>query len=191
MRDPIEKYLENVLCHADLAPADEQNVRAELSEHLHALREPGNSATPTEVYTMLKTQFGNPKIVGRAIAAAKGRMRTYFKKKLHKLPLRLGIALILAFAVRYAVAQEFYITGNAVAPVIPLGSRVFVYKLAKSFNPGDIVVYQLASGQNRVGSILRQTPTGDWLVERNNGLTKEVQTIPHQNIVGRVFLNTR
>jgi hypothetical protein len=190
MHNPIEKYLEDVLCYADLAKDDERSVRAELSEHLHELQS-ATSSPPTEVYTMLKDQFGSPKIVGRAIAAAKGRLRTYFKKTTRKLPLRIGIALILAFAVRYAVAEEFYIAGPGVAPVIPLGSRVLVYKLAKSFSPNDIVVYQISSGQYHAGTILRQTPTGSYLIERNTGQSKETQDIPVQNIVGRVFLNTR
>ena len=73
MRDPIAKYLEDVLCYADLAAADERNVRAELSEHLHELAAPAESSNPIEVYAMLKDQFGTPKRVGRAIAAAKGR----------------------------------------------------------------------------------------------------------------------
>lgn len=140
---------------------------------------------------MLKDQFGNPKRLGRGIAAAKGRTRTYFKKMARKLPLRVGIALILAFAVRYAVAEEFYIAGNGVAPIIPLGSRVFVYKLAKSFNPADVVVYSIPNGQYRVGTIVHESPTGGWLIERNKAGKKEVQDIPRQNIVGRVFLNTR
>ena len=146
MRDPIARYLEDVLCYADLAAGDERNVRAELSEHLHELAAPADSSNPTEVYAMLNDQFGTPKRVGRGIAAAKGRLRTYFKKTVRKLPLRVGVALVLAIAVRQCVAQEFYVPGNSVAPVVPQGSRVFVYKLAKSFNPGDVVVYRFDAG---------------------------------------------
>jgi hypothetical protein len=191
MRDPIAKYLEDVLCYADLAPRDERSVRAELSEHLHELAAPAQSSNPTEVYAMLKDQFGTPKRVGRGIAAAKGRLRTYFKKTARKLPLRVGIALVLAFAVRYAVAQAFYIPGNAVSPVIPRGSGILVYKLAKSLDPGDVIVYRLPDGVYRVGIIIRQSQDGGWLTEKNNGSTKERTDVARQDIVGRVFLNTR
>ncbi len=191
MRDPIAKYLDDVLCYADLTPGDERNVRAELSEHLHELAAPAESSNPTEVYAMLKNQFGTPKLVGRAIAAAKGRLRTYFKKTARKLPLRVGIALVLAFAVRFAVAQAFYVPGNAVSPVVPRGSRVLVYKLAKSFDPGDVVVYRVASGEYRIGIVVHQTHDDVWLIERNNGSAKERTDIARQDIIGRVFLNTR
>jgi uncharacterized protein YijF (DUF1287 family) len=191
MRDPIARYLEDVLCYADLAPRDERSVRAELSEHLHELTAPAQSSNPTEVYAMLKDQFGTPKRVGRGIAAAKGRLRTYFKKTARKLPLRVGIVLVLAFAVRYAVAQSFYVPGNSVSPAIPRGSRILVYKLAKSFDPGDVVVYRFANGEFRVGIIVHQSHDGGWLVEKNNGSTKERTDVARQDIVGRVFLNTR
>lgn len=192
MRDPVEKYLEDVLCYADLAAPDEKNVRAELSEHLHALADSFTNSKPTEIYAMLKDQFGKPGIVGRSIAAAKGRVRTYFKKSVRKWPLRIGICLILAFSVRYAVAEVFYVTGAGGAPAVPTGSRIFVYKLSKSFNPGDVVVYKTPTGENYVGVIVRQNPTGDWLIERNKGTPHDtIHAIAPKDIVGRVFLNTR
>jgi len=191
MRDPIEKYLENMLCYADLSIADERSVRAELAEHLHALVENSQAANPKETYAMLKDEFGNPKKVGGAIAAAKGRVRTYFKKVARKLPLRIAIALVLAFAVRYAVAEEFYVSGDGVAPIISRGSRVFVYKLANSFNPGDVVVYRNTTGEYLLGTIQRESNSNGWLVARNTGGKKEVQDVPRERIIGRVFLNTR
>jgi len=191
MRDAIDQYLEDVLCYADLAAADERGTRAELAEHVHLLVESSPNSHPTEVYAMLTDQFGNPKIVGRAISAAKGRVRTYFKKTVRKLPLRIGIALVLAFGVRHSIAEAFYVAGNGVAPMIPLGSRVLVYKLAHSFDPGDVVVYHLANGENLLGIIQHQCETGGWRIERNAGAAKEVQIVATQDIVGRVFLNTR
>ena len=61
MRDAIEKYLEETLCHADLSAADERGTRAELAEHLHRLVESFPNSNPKELYAMLKEQFGNPK----------------------------------------------------------------------------------------------------------------------------------
>ena len=156
MRNGIEKYLDDVLCYADLASADEYSVRAELAEHLHALAENSQDSNPKEIYAMLKDQFGSPKRVGLNIAAAKGRVRTYFKKRLRKLPLQLAIALVLAFGLRYAVAEEFYVTGDGVAPIISRGSRVFVYKLAHSFHLQDVVVYRDTAGVYLLGTMLKQ-----------------------------------
>lgn len=119
MRDPVEKYLENVLCYADLVPGDERSVRAELAEHLHLMAVESPANNPKEIYAMLNEQFGNEKRLGRAIAAAKGRVRTYFKKRRRRLPIQIGVALVLAFAVRFAVAQSFYVTGDGASPMVP------------------------------------------------------------------------
>ncbi len=140
---------------------------------------------------MLKDQFGDPKKVGNAIAAAKGKLRTYFKKTARKLPLRIAIALVLAFLVRYAVAESFYVTGNGVAPLIPRGARVMVFKLATTFNPGDVIVYRGADGSNLLGTIKCQSTSGVWIVERNNDKAKETHNVPPEMVIGRVFLNTR
>jgi len=193
MRDAIEKYLEDTLCYADLSAADERGTRAELAEHLQLMVESFPNSNPTETYAMLKEQFGSPKIVGRGIAAAKGRIRTYFKKTARKLPLRVGIALVLAFAVRHSIAETFYVSGNGVSPMIPLGSRVLVYKLVHTFTPGDVVVYRLSNGENRLGVIRGECDGGQWRIERNAGSSsgKEIQLIATKDIVGRVFINTR
>jgi hypothetical protein len=196
-RDPIEKYLEDVLCYADLAPEDERTVSAELNEHLHALIEstplpnPKENYTPKEIYTMLKDQFGLPKKVGRGIAIAKGRVRTYFKKQWRKLPWKVAIAFALAFVVRLTVAQAFYVSGDGVAPLIPRGSRVLVYKLANSFAPGDVVVYRNSQNENLLGKVVRETDTGGWIVQRYSGANCVTLEITKSQIVGRVFLNTR
>ncbi len=118
-------------------------------------------------------------------------MRTYFKKRLRKLPLQLAVALVLAFGLRYAVAQEFYVTGDGVAPIICRGSRVFVYKLADSFHPQDVVVYRDTAGEYLLGTIERESNSNGWLVARNAGSKREVNDVPRERIVGRVFLNTR
>src|SRR6202453_4854310 len=85
MPDGIQTYVEDVVCYADLAAPDERTVRAELAEHLQTLATLSHLSDPKEIYAMLKDQFGNPKTVGRAIASAKGRLRTYFKKLRRKL----------------------------------------------------------------------------------------------------------
>jgi hypothetical protein len=191
MPDSIETYLEDVLCYADLAAKDERSVRAELAEHLHTMVEASPTSTPKEIYAVLSEEFGKPKIVGRAIAAAKGRIRTYFKKRRRRLPIQVGIAVLLGLAVRFAVAQEFHVSGDGAAPLVPRGSRVLVYKLARTFNPGDVVVFRLNPGEYRLGIIQHETGSGGWVVERKNRGVKETLELPMDWIVGRVFLNTR
>ncbi len=191
MPDGIQRYVEDVVCYADLVASDERIVRAELVEHLQTLTTLSHLSDPKEIYAMLKDQFGNPKTVGRAIATAKGRVRTYFKKLRRKLPWQIGIALVLAFAVRFSIAQAFIIPGDSVSPMVPRGSRVLVYKLARSFNPGDVMVYRIGPGEFRVGIVVCQRSDGEWVVQKNHGAGKEITNVPQEQIVGRVFLNTR
>jgi hypothetical protein len=191
MRDPIELYLENVLCYADLAAGDERSVRAELAEHLQLMAVQSRANNPKEIYAMLNEQFGSEKKLGRAIAAAKGRVRTYFKKKRRVWPIQCAIALVLAFAVRIAVAQSFYVAGDGASPMVPRGSRVLVYKLAHSFKPGDVIVYRNSDSEFRMGIVDREIGDGRWLIERNHGSAKEMVELAQDKIVGRVILNTR
>jgi hypothetical protein len=191
MRDPIDKYLEDVLCQADLARDDEHSVRAELKEHLETLMTSATVSNPKEIYTMLKDEFGNPKKVGRAIAHARGYLRTFFKKQRRTLPWKVGIAAVLLLAIRYSVAESFYVPGDGLSPEIPRGSRVLVYKLSHSFAPGDVIVYRHSQNQNWLGRIVRESNSGGWVVERNAGADRVVAEIADSQIIGRVFLNTR
>jgi hypothetical protein len=186
MPDAIERYIENVLIRADLSVDDERIVRAELNEHLHNLLAGKPAADPKEVYAMIENEFGNAGAIGKSIAAAKGRMRTYFKKQMRKLPLKLAAVIVLAFTVRYAVAQPFYVPSNAAAPQIPQGSRVLVYKLTRSFVPGDVVVFT-ADAVHQVGIVV--SVQEDNLVVQKHGVEKF--TVPLDQVVGRVILNTR
>ena len=55
------------------------------------------------------------------------------------------------------------------------GAGYLVYKLAKSFNPGDVVVYRVASGEYRIGIVVHQTHDDVWFIERNNGSAKNAR----------------
>jgi hypothetical protein len=191
MRDPTEKYLEDVLCYADLAPGDERTVRAELNEHLQTLLESAQNLNPKEITAMLNEQFGHPKKVGRAIALAKGRLRTFFKKQRRTLPWKVAAIVILFVLAHYTVAQAFYVPGEGASPMIPRGSRVLVNKLAHDFTAGDVLVFRNSTGQYLLGTVLRPTDAGGWVVERNKGDDKLDFEITPAQVVGRVFLNTR
>jgi hypothetical protein len=187
MRDPIERYLDEVMWNAALARPDERTVRQELKDHLATLANADHPQSK-EVYTTLEEKFGSPRNIGDAIAQAKGRFRTYLKKKARRLPITLAIVLVLAFAVRWRVAQAFYAAGNAAAPAVPKGSGVLVFKLATTFDPGDVVVFRLDSGEARLG-IVKATQADGSLVLSRNGSPDVVE--PRDRIVGRVILNTR
>jgi hypothetical protein len=191
MRDPIEQYLEDVLCWADLAKDDERSVGTELKEHLVSLTKKALGSNPKETYAMLKVEFGQPSKVGRGIAAAKGRLRTFLKKQRRRLPWHVGIGVFLAIVLRYTVVEAFYVAGDGVTPMIPKGSRCLVYKLAHSFVPGDVLVYRNSSGLNLLGKVIREGNSGDWIVERNIGTERTMTEVASNQIVGRVFLNTR
>jgi signal peptidase S26 family len=186
MRDGLELYLENVICRANLARDDERIVEAELREHLAALAGASpNKSTPREVYAMLEREFGPAKRVGSAIALAKGRLRTFLKKQMRIKPII--VSLVLALMVRWAVAQTFYAPSDAAAPQIPKGSRVLVYKLARSYSPGDVVVFRNHDGVYRIG-IVQGTQSGG-LAVRRNGFPDVV--VPMDQVIGRVIFNTR
>jgi len=192
MRDGLERYLEDVICHANLARDDERLVESELREHLQSiLAADTNTKPPTsnpkETYTMLEQEFGPPGKIGSSIARAKGRLRTYLKKQRRRAPVSIAVCLVLALAVRWAIAEPFYAAGDGAYPLVPKGSRVLVYKLAKSYEPGDVVVFRAPDGINYLGIV--KAENADVVVVSRHA--QPDQTVPLDQMVGRVFLNTR
>lgn len=193
MRDAIERYLDQVMRHAALAPADARPVRQELREHLHQLLAdfPSHSATFKETFAMLNDQFGDPRSLGRSIAASKGRVRTILKKTARRAPFVLAALAVLAFGIRATVAEAFRVVGDSVAPDLPAGSHCLVYKLASDFRPGDVIVYRPADHPDRryLGIVkgTGQTPR-TLIVTRHRAAPF---TIPESTVIGRVFINTR
>jgi len=189
MRDPIDRYIEDVIVAADLAREDERAVSAELKEHLLSLAANSKKSNPKEIYAMIENEFGNANKIGRSIAAAKGRFRTYLKKQRRRLLPKIAVALVLAFAVRCAVAEPFLAAGDGASPQIPRGSRVMVYKLTRTFVPGDVIVFKTAEVENLLG-VVKESTGESLIVQRNHGVLPDV-TVPLSRVVGRVFLNTR
>ena len=188
MDDPIEKYLDEVMSFADLAPGDQRQVRAELRDHLERIAEQSNLTNPREVLAMLNNEFGQPGQIGGDIAAAKGRKRTYFKKLARKLAISVAAIVVLTLGVRSTIAQPFYCPGTGVAPAVPSGSYVLVYKLASSYKCGDVIVFRNAEGGFRLGFAIMLDSRGNLIVSRNG---QPDQTVPLQRVVGRVVLITR
>jgi hypothetical protein len=192
MPDPIEDYLDQVMREASLSRADQRRVRAELREHLHEMLESQKSQlNPTEAFAMMSNQFGDPTFLGKAMASAKGRFRTYLKKKARRVPIGIAIVVVLTLAIRAKVAEAFYVPGDSVSPVVPRGSRCLVNKLASDFRAGDVIVYWSSEAPgHRYLAIVKSSAEGsdELVITRNN---RPAINIPRSSIVGRVFLNTR
>jgi hypothetical protein len=191
MRDAIDQYLDEVLGFASLARDDERRVRAELKDHLEELATVARqtSSTQKEILAMLNSEFGKPGVVGRAIASARGRLRTYVKKQRTRLPVGLAVALVVAFSIRWAVAEEFRAATSAVAPNVPEGSRMLVYKLASAFHPGDVIVFRSPDGIAMLGVVRSESEDRSALTVGRNG--EADRNVAHASVVGRVVLNTR
>jgi hypothetical protein len=193
MPDPITAYLDLVMAHARLAPADERRVRAELADHLHelAVQSGIDSHHPKEMICMFAKEFGDPKEVGYSIAKSKGRFRTYLKRKTRSAAVAAAVLVVLWFTVRATVAEAFQVVGNSVSPLLNPGSRCLVYKLADSYAPGDVIVYKPAENRElRFIGIVKDVnaANGELHITRNG---HPDLTIARADIVGRVILNTR
>jgi hypothetical protein len=188
--DPVERYLDEVMAHAELTAPDRRRVRAELNDHLKTLVAATPSTSSQEISTMLHEQFGNPQKLGEEISKAKGRFRTYLKKKARRLPVTIAVAVVLVFSVRWAVAQPFYVPTDAAAPAVPKGSRVLVYKWASSFSAGDVIVWQDGAGKYMLGTVTpEQGPATDAIRLARKGEADRV--VRRADVLGKVVLNTR
>ena len=103
----------------------------------------------------------------------------------------LVVALVIALLLRTFVLGIFYATSDAVSPEVPRGSRVFVFKLNRSFKPGDIIVYE-RDGKDmlaRVTGEKRATGSPDLILIERRGESPEA--IQVADVIGKVIFNTR
>jgi hypothetical protein len=78
--------------------------------------------------------------------------------------------------------------GDCTGPEIPSGSYVLLYKLSRTFLPGDIVAYR-DHGQTRLGRVEEEgAGNRDLLLRRNEGGPERFAAA---EIIGKVVLNTR
>lgn len=103
------------------------------------------------------------------------------------------VALMLAVPVRLAVATPYRAVDNSLEPAIPQGSYVIVFKLARQFDPGDLVVYSIGA-RNFAGRVVSFDETADeLLISRNldagSALSSETQIVSTDQVVGLVVLN--
>ena len=78
-------------------------------------------------------------------------------------------------SVRATVAEVFYVPTGVVAPEIPRGSRVLVYKLGSTYEPGQIVAYR-AGAVTLLGRVVKISPTGEIVAQ---ALTEEDEVVSY------------
>lgn len=199
MHPALERYLDRVLACADLAPRDTRAVREEIATHLaflgHAHVVAGR--TDQEIETMLESEFGDPEELGRAIASAKGRFRTYVKKRARGTLVSLGAALVLAFVIRAQVAEVFRMRSDDMAPVVPNGALVLVNKWA-GVEGGDVVVCRGDDGRAYVARVEHVGASSLTVTRECSAATETASTagawprsVGRDGVIGRVWLVAR
>ncbi|HPA19920.1 MAG TPA: protein kinase [Verrucomicrobiae bacterium] len=98
------------------------------------------------------------------------------------------VALTLALLLRAFVIGNYRAKTDAVSPEIPRGSWMLVYKLARTFKPGDIVAYWC--GQKVFVGRVVESASHDGVVQvvRSQAPPEPIGTA---RIIGRVVFNTR
>jgi len=182
----VERYIDRIIEIADLTRKDEKRVRSELESHMQELLNAGEKSglTESEVMNMIEKEFGHPEELGKMIARARGKFRTYLKKEARKLPISIVVALVIAFAVQAVAFEAFKVTTDAVSPVVPKSSRVLVNKLASNFETNDVIVFR--SGTRAMAGIIKEID-GDRngvIVSRKN---QEDTFVPRDKMIGKAF----
>ena len=182
----VERYIDQIIEIADLTRKDEKRVRSELESHMQELLNAGEKSglTESEVMNMVEKEFGNPENLGKMIARARGKFRTYLKKEARKLPISIVVALIIAFAVQAVAFEAFKVTTDAVSPVVPKSSRVLVNKLTSNFETNDVIIFR--SDERAMVGIIKEID-GDKngvIVSRKN---QEDTFVPRDKMIGKAF----
>ena len=111
-----------------------------------------------------------------------------WRKKARSILLYLPVAIIVSLTFRAVVGKTYRMMTDAVEPAIPQGSRMFVYRLASEYKPGDIII---CKGTNR--SLVARVKTidrdGDTIVIERKG--EADATISFSDVVGKIVWNTR
>ena len=117
-----------------------------------------------------------------------GRARDRWRGRLWRLGICVVVVVAVLLPVRAAVAQTYRAASDAASPEIPQGSYVLVFKLARTYRPGDIIVYR----QDEKAMLARVAALDEEpdaiAVQRRDGAAF---TIARSSIIGRAVLNTR
>ena len=182
----VEQYIDRIMEIADLTRKDKKRVRSELESHMQELLNAGENSglTESEVMNMIEKEFGNPEKLGQMIAKARGKFRTYLKKKARRLPISIAVAIVLAFAVRAVAFEAFVVTTDAVSSVVPKSSRILVNKLTSNFEKDDVIVFRF--DKRAIVGIIKEIDRArsGVIVSRKN---QEDAFVPRDKIVGKAF----
>ena len=181
----MDAYLDQIMDVASLARKDRGRVRNELADHMQEICDLGkkNGVPEKEIMAMVRKEFGDPNELGKMIARAKGRFRTYLKKQMMWVPVQLAIAVVLAVTINFTMFSFFRAATDAVAPIVPKGSHIAVSRLARDFAVGDIIVYRDAK-RKILGKVKSVDADGNVLVSSK---VREDRLVSKKDIVGRAF----
>ena len=125
----IDTYLDRILYVANLAPADADRVRSELSDHIDHLIETGKEQNLKENIIMekIESEFGNPDKLGKEISKAHGEFRTWLKfeatslrREVRMLPYSIAISTVFVLLLMIVIGYHSVKDGS-VDPMIPEG----------------------------------------------------------------------
>jgi len=176
--------MDRIMREADLAPRDEKRVRRELGDHLRDLMQSrvAPEISNEELAMTIEREFGDAEELGRRIARAKGRFRTYLKKEARKLPVAVAVAVVLAIAIRLVWVTPFRAVNNVLAPAVSKGDLLLVNKLSADYRQHDIVVFR--EPDRAVIGIVKEVGSDEIVVDRR---AEGDRRVPRDMMVGRVF----
>ena len=120
---------------------------------------------------------------------AKGQEASKVRKWMRRTAWSVVIALATAVVLWTVVLKVVRAQTDAVAPEVPKGARVLLYRLARSFEPGDVVVYRDKSGHAMLARVLEVDESASRLrVDRND---EQPQSVPLSKVVGRAIWTSR
>jgi len=99
---------------------------------------------------------------------------------------RIAIVIGLVLAVRFFALEPMVALTEGLAPEMSLSSHCLVWKLARNFSSGDVVVFR-RNGDNYFGRVVNSF-ADSLVISRNTGPS---QTVPRSSVIGLVILNTR
>ena len=100
----------------------------------------------------------------------------------HKVSFIVVAAIVIVIPVQAWLIQAFKMGGRSLEPEIPPGSRVLVWKLGKTYAPGDIIAHR-HSDQVWIARVVK---TGDGTVDITRNLTPP-ETLPLSEVIGKVI----
>lgn len=183
----VEHYIDRIMKIADLTGKDDKRVRTELSSHIQELLNAGEKSglKESEVMSMIEKEFGKPEELGKMIAKARGRFRTYLKKKARKVPIQIGMVLVIAIVVQIVAFQAFRVPTDAASPIVPKNSRVLVNKLTNNFNVDDVIIFR-PEKQAMIGIVKEIDKIKNGVIATRKG--SEDIFVPKDRIVGKALL---